>query len=140
MGGFLLYVDDSRRVTLTPDELLGFVRDGSVDMPDILWADLDDRSKGDALSKGIVILQLGWFVVSLVARFSQNLPTTLLEIDTLAVAALTSIAYSLWWKKPKDVRRPYPVHWKTTVSPPTEFHYEYVVTILASHSSHTSAL
>jgi hypothetical protein len=81
------------------------------------------------LSKGIAILQLAWFVVQLAARYFQNLPISLLEIDTLAVAALTCIAYGWWWKKPKDVGRPYLVRWKSTALPPGDLHYEYVVII-----------
>jgi len=131
MGGFLLCANDTRRVTLTPDELLRFVRDGSVDMPCISRADIEDRSKGDALSKGIAILQLAWFVLQLGVRYTQNLPITLLEIDTLALASLTSIAYGFWWKKPKDVGRPYAVHLKPTASPPGKLAYEYVVDNLA---------
>ncbi|KAG1730955.1 uncharacterized protein EDB91DRAFT_1155747 [Suillus paluster] len=117
MGGFILYIDDEPRVTLTPDDLLRFVREGSVDMPDITEADIEDRSKGDVLSKGIAVLQLVWFVIQLVARHVQNLPITLLELDTLAVTSLTCIAYGFWWKKPKDVGRPYIVRWKATVLP-----------------------
>jgi hypothetical protein len=131
MGGFLLYVNGRPRATLTPDELLHFVRDGLVDIPDITKADIEDRSKGDVLSKGIAILQLVWFVIQLAARYAQNLPITLLEIDTLAVAALTCIAYGCWWKKPKDVGRPCPVHWKATAPPPNDLDYEYVVSIVA---------
>ncbi|KAG2357363.1 hypothetical protein BDR07DRAFT_1530285, partial [Suillus spraguei] len=117
MGGFMLYVNDKPRATLAPDELKRFVDEGSVQMPVIMEADIEDRSKGDALSKGIAILQLAWFVLQLVARYAQNLPMTLLELDTLAVAALTSIAYGFWWKKPKDVGRPHAVCWKETVPP-----------------------
>jgi len=124
MGGFLLYVNDEPRATLSPDELRTFVRDGSVDMPDIVQAEIEDRSKGDALSKGIAILQLAWFVLQLVARYAQNLPITLLEIDTLAVAALTSTAYGWWWKKPKDVGRPSPVYWKAAASPRRDLAYD----------------
>ncbi|KAG1722789.1 uncharacterized protein EDB91DRAFT_1273197 [Suillus paluster] len=102
-GGFMLYVANKPRATLTPDELLQFVRGGSVDMLVITEADIEDRSKSDILSKGITVLQLVWFVLQLVTRYVQNLSITLLEIDTLAVAALTCIAYRLWWKKPKDV-------------------------------------
>ena len=130
MGGFLLYVDDKPRVTLTPDELLRFIRDGSVDMPAIAEADIEDRSKGDALSKGIAILQLAWLILQLIARFVQKIPTTLLEINTLSVAVMTCIAYGLWWKKPKDVRRPYPIHWKATTSPPSDLHYAYVANMI----------
>ncbi|KAG1781120.1 hypothetical protein EV702DRAFT_644763 [Suillus placidus] len=124
MGGFMLYVDGKPRATLTPDELRCFVRDGSVDMPVISEAEIEDRSKGDGLSKGIAILQLAWFVAQLVARYIQNLPITLLEIDTLAVAALTCIPYGLWWKKPKGVGCPYIVHLKATASLPDQLTYD----------------
>ncbi|KAG1848942.1 hypothetical protein DFJ58DRAFT_704881 [Suillus subalutaceus] len=128
MGGFMLYCDDEPRATLTPKELMDYIRDGCVDIPDIVEADIEGRSKGDALSKGIAVLQLGWFVLQLVARYIQHLPTTLLEIDTLAIVSLACIAYCLWWKKPKDVRRPYPVHWnrnKTEAPPLRTLTYEY---------------
>ncbi|KAG1730934.1 uncharacterized protein EDB91DRAFT_1085229 [Suillus paluster] len=138
MGGFMLYVDDKPRATLTPRELQHFISDGSVDMPVITEADIEDRSKGDVLSKGVAILQLVGFVLQLVARYVQKLPITLLEIDTLAVAAATCIAYGLWWKKPKDVGRPYVVHWKATTSPGPLF-YEYVVNSLAWNGSDSSA-
>ncbi|KAJ8590161.1 hypothetical protein M405DRAFT_712308, partial [Rhizopogon salebrosus TDB-379] len=112
MGGFLLYVNDEPRATLTPDELRHFIRDGSVYAPIIGEADINDRSMGDVLSKGIAILQIAWFILQIAARYVQHLPITLLEINTLAVAALTSTAYGWWWKKPKDVGRPCPVYWK----------------------------
>ena len=102
-------------------------------MPVITKAEIEDRSKGDVLSKGVAILQLAWFVISLLARFVQHLPTTLLEIDTLALAALTCIAYGLWLKKPKDVGLPCPVHLKVTAAKPLDFTftYEYVIHLLA---------
>jgi hypothetical protein len=129
MGGFVLYVNDEPRAVLRPEELQRFVNEGSVDMPVIPEEDLQDRSKGDVLSKCIVVLQLGWFIAQLVARSVQKLPVTLLEIDTLAVTVLTCIAYGWWWKKPLDVGRPYPVHWKATASPPGRLYYEYVANI-----------
>jgi hypothetical protein len=140
MGGFLLYVDGHPRASLTPDELLHFVHNGSVDMRFVAGADIEDRSKSDALSKGIAIIQIAWFILQLAVRYAQDLPITLLEVDTLAVAALMCFAYGWWWKKPKDVGRPYPIHWKGPVSPPNDLTYEYVVTILALHSFNSLAL
>ncbi|KAG1721808.1 hypothetical protein EDB19DRAFT_1960059, partial [Suillus lakei] len=99
MGGFMLYVNGKPRATLTPDELRCFIREGFVDMPVISEAEIEDRSKGDGLSKCIAILQLAWFVVQLVAP------------------ALTCVPYGLWWKKPKGVGCPYIVQWKATTSP-----------------------
>ncbi|KAG1864459.1 hypothetical protein C8R48DRAFT_772980 [Suillus tomentosus] len=121
MGGFLLYVDGKPWATLTPDELLHFVRDGFVEMPVITKADIEDRSKGDVLSRCITILQLGWFLIQIIARYAQHLSTTLLEVDTLAVVCLTIATYGLlWWRKPKDVQRPHIVHWNPNFPPPHE--------------------
>ncbi|KAG2356463.1 hypothetical protein BDR07DRAFT_1423248 [Suillus spraguei] len=128
MGGFVLYVDGEPWATLTPKELLEFVREGSVEMPVITKADIEDRSKGDVLSKCVAILQLVWFFIQLIARYAQKLPVTPLEIDTLGVAALACISYGLWLKKPKDVGRPYIVHWNseaTAPSPNTRFEDKY---------------
>ncbi|KAG1721796.1 hypothetical protein EDB19DRAFT_2044234 [Suillus lakei] len=115
MGGFMLHIDGEPRATLTSDELLRLIREGSVEMPIIAGADIEDRSKGDVLSKGVAVFQLLWFVLQLAARYVQNLQITLLEIDTLAVTVMTCIAYFLWWKKPKDVGRPYTVHLRSAL-------------------------
>ncbi|KAG2340255.1 hypothetical protein BDR05DRAFT_984127 [Suillus weaverae] len=119
MGGFVLYVHGEPRATLTPNELERFVRKGYVEMPVITEADIEDRSKGDGLYKCIAILQLAWFVVQLIARTAQGLPVTLLEIDTLGVVAMACIAYGFWWRKPKDIRRPYIVHWNSEATDPS---------------------
>ena len=72
-------------------------------MPVIVQADIEDRSKGDALSNGIGILQLVWFVPPACRPLRSESSS---EIDTLASAALSCIPYGLWWKKPKDVGHP----------------------------------
>ncbi|KAJ6486987.1 hypothetical protein C8R45DRAFT_828338, partial [Mycena sanguinolenta] len=38
--------------------------------------DIMDKSKGDALSKGIALVQGLWFITQIVARFVQRLPVT----------------------------------------------------------------
>ncbi|KAK0475636.1 hypothetical protein EDD18DRAFT_194519 [Armillaria luteobubalina] len=65
---------------------------------------IEDRSKGDALSKTISILQLSWFIVQCIARALQHLPITLLEMSTLAFTGLSILMYSLWWYKPFNVK------------------------------------
>ncbi|PBK58881.1 hypothetical protein ARMSODRAFT_899977, partial [Armillaria solidipes] len=64
---------------------------------------IEDKSKGDALSKTFSILQLSWFVVQCIARAIQHLPITLLEMTALAFAGLSMIMYLLWWYKPLNV-------------------------------------
>ncbi|KAG2033070.1 hypothetical protein BDR03DRAFT_1075944, partial [Suillus americanus] len=132
MGGFMLYVDGRPRATLTPDGLLRFVREGSVDMPIITEADIEDRSKADVLTKCITLLQLVQFVIQLIARYAQGLMVTPLEVATLCIVVLICIAYGLWWKKPKDVGCPYIVHWNSGASTPPPPHCivnKYVIVI-----------
>ncbi|PBK87170.1 hypothetical protein ARMGADRAFT_876665, partial [Armillaria gallica] len=64
---------------------------------------IEDKSKGDALSKTLSILQISWFIVQCVARALQHLPITLLEVTALAFAGLSIATYCLWWNKPLNV-------------------------------------
>ncbi|KAF7370005.1 hypothetical protein MSAN_00630500 [Mycena sanguinolenta] len=68
--------------------------------------DIKDRSKGDAFSKGVALLQGLWFTVQCVARAHQRLAITQLEVATLAFAVVNIFIWLLWWNKPLDVQRP----------------------------------
>ncbi|KAJ7037590.1 hypothetical protein C8F04DRAFT_952416, partial [Mycena alexandri] len=68
-------------------------------------ADIRDRSKGDALSKGVAIVQALWFMTQCFARLSQHLPITELEVATLAFAIVSIFIRLLWLWKPLDVQR-----------------------------------
>ena len=131
MGGFVLFIDRDpilpREVyyPLTPDELLEFLKADMVYMSMVSEKDLDDRSKGDWLSKTIAVVQLVWFVVQLAARGFGKLPTTQLEIDSLAISVLGCFTHAFWWHKPKDVRCPVPVYWKEPGEFP-DIRYRYI--------------
>ncbi|KAJ6565522.1 hypothetical protein DFH09DRAFT_1363750 [Mycena vulgaris] len=68
--------------------------------------DITARSKGDALSKGIALMQGLWFITQCLARIHQHLPVTELEVATLAFAIVNIFIWSIWWKKPLDVEQP----------------------------------
>lgn len=68
--------------------------------------DIQDKSKGDALSKGLVFIQLSWFVSQCVARYLNKLHITELELVTLGFAILNVSTYFVWWNKPLRVDRP----------------------------------
>ncbi|KAG2123300.1 uncharacterized protein EDB93DRAFT_628327 [Suillus bovinus] len=115
-------------------------------MPIITRADIEDRSKGDILSRCVTILQLAWFLIQIIARYTQHLPSTLLEIDTLAVVCLTIDTYGLLWlRKPKDVRRPHIVHWNSNVPPPHDClandkrHIPMLLCLLSNHKIRRSS-
>jgi hypothetical protein len=73
----------------------------SIDAGDIM-----DRSKGDALSKGLALAQRLWFCVQYFARIHQHLAVTQLEVATFAFAVVDVFIWVLWWGKPLDVQRP----------------------------------
>jgi hypothetical protein len=115
MGGFMLcesgrpiqtLVNDTRGTLKNKRELIWNIQQKVIDPPRITEEDIRDRSKGDPISKLFIILQTTWFVVQCIARWSQRLPVTELEVVTLGFAMLNVITYSLWWDKPQNVCRP----------------------------------
>ena len=106
MGGFVLFDNNGPVRTLDPDELQSLAQDGDIDFPCITENEIRDKSKGDVLSKGLVVIQTGWFILQCIARRIEGLPLTELELVTLAFAALNFVTYGLWWYKPLDVQCP----------------------------------
>jgi len=105
MGGFMEYEGNQPIRVLLPDELESYSLTGNGNFPRISKAEIEDKSKGDAISKGVAILQTSWFVIQCIARGVQGLPITELELATVAFAALNFVIYVLWWNKPLNVQR-----------------------------------
>ncbi|KAJ4500985.1 hypothetical protein C8R41DRAFT_807559 [Lentinula lateritia] len=114
MGGFALFDGSEFRCILRysgdprpPDDSF----ESYIDLISLFKAEeIQDRSHSDALAKFLAIGQTGWFVVQLVARRVENLSITVLEIMTVAFAAMNVMIYIFWWNKPQGVR--YPIHSK----------------------------
>ncbi|KAG2069386.1 hypothetical protein BDR04DRAFT_1128890 [Suillus decipiens] len=116
MGGFMLHVDRKPYVTLRPDSILVLIRERCIDVPALTAEQIHDKSKGNAISKGLIVLQVAWFVMQLITRAIYHLEITQLEVGTLAFAVLNFLTYAVWWNKPLDVQCPHPVYWKSTDS------------------------
>ena len=111
MGGFTLHDQRGTAVKiLEPKELEKLYNEGKVAWPSITEEEIQDRSKGDYLSKGVVLLQMSWFIIQCIVRAAYGLAITELEVVTLTFAVLSGITYHLWWHKPLDVRRSVPVY------------------------------
>ncbi|KAG1732859.1 uncharacterized protein EDB91DRAFT_1057787 [Suillus paluster] len=133
MGGFMLYVDGEPYHILLPDHLLDLIRAGSIDVPTLTAKQIRDRSKGNAISKGLIILQVAWFILQLISRAIYHLETTQLEVGTLAFAVLNFITYAVWWNKPLGVQCSHPVYWKSTKAKLAEVCFDkYVYTPINS--------
>jgi hypothetical protein len=105
------YVDYKRprgeRETLivTGREMARLAANGSLhDLPPYPREEILEKSKADGFSKIIVCLQAGWLVLQVIGRIIEHLPTSTLEITTIAYVACTFINYLFWWNKPVDVR------------------------------------
>ncbi|KXN85199.1 hypothetical protein AN958_11622 [Leucoagaricus sp. SymC.cos] len=65
--------------------------------------EINDKSKGDAFTKLLVVLQTSWFIIQCIARWAAHLHVTELEIVTLAFAFLNIIIYVVWWNKSQNM-------------------------------------
>jgi hypothetical protein len=68
--------------------------------------EIEDKAKGDFLSKSILIFQTTWFITQCVARFVQKIAITELEVVTLALASLNAFMSFFWWNKPLGLTIP----------------------------------
>ncbi|KIM25422.1 hypothetical protein M408DRAFT_210645 [Serendipita vermifera MAFF 305830] len=78
-------------------------------------AELKDKGKSDGLTKLIILVQTSWFIIQCIARGTQSLPLTELEVVTLAYAMLNFFIYMFWWNKPRNVECPIRVY-KTLIA------------------------
>ena len=99
MGGFV----DGRDI-LSLDDIQRLVQNGEIEYPIATREEIQDKSKGDAVTKALVVVQTTWFLLQCAARGSQHLALTELELATAAFALLNIIIYALWWDKPLDVQ------------------------------------
>ncbi|KAK0229377.1 hypothetical protein EDD85DRAFT_776737 [Armillaria nabsnona] len=58
---------------------------------------IEDKNKGDAMSKAFSVLQISWFTMQCIARAIRHLPITLLETTALVFAGISFTTYCLWW-------------------------------------------
>jgi len=84
----------------------GFENNTTFSLPSLTRSEIKDRSKADALAKGIAFLQTTWFLIQCIARHHQRLVLTELELVTVALASLNVFTFAIWWDKPLDVKEP----------------------------------
>lgn len=120
MGGFTVVDPDKRYMkeeeqcakVLTYGQFEQLLADPCFEFPDITKAEIQDRSKGDALSKLIAILQSTYFILQCIARTQRGLAITELELVTLALASLNAVTFGFWWHKPLGVQAPVRIYRK----------------------------
>ncbi|KAF8998425.1 hypothetical protein BDQ17DRAFT_1247740 [Cyathus striatus] len=105
MGGFYMHSKEYNGV-LHPNIFWRFVDQGNITFPEVTEADIQDRSKADALTKTIVMMQIIWFIMQCIARLARGYALAPLEVTTLAVTVCTFMLSIIWWHKPFNVRQP----------------------------------
>ncbi|KAF9480162.1 hypothetical protein BDN70DRAFT_640829 [Pholiota conissans] len=104
MGGFMVHDGSRPRGILSPERMEALLQARLIEFPAIAEEEINDRSKGDALSKGLVLGQTTWFIAQCITRRAEGLIMTELELVTLAFASLNFCMHFFWWNKPLDVR------------------------------------
>ncbi|KAJ7890050.1 hypothetical protein B0H14DRAFT_2497344 [Mycena olivaceomarginata] len=99
MGGFVTH---SKHPIIGQDQLHIY----SSTIKEIQVGAIKDKSKGDTLSKAVALFQGLWFITQCIARATQHLPVTELEVATFAFAVVNIFIWLLWWGKPLDVQDP----------------------------------
>jgi len=67
---------------------------------------INDKTKADLITKLVVCVQAGWFIVQCIARVAQDLPLSLLETHVLTHVFVALLMYLFWFAKPYDVASP----------------------------------
>ena len=107
MGGFVYRDDKGNSRTINSLEFLELCEANKIANPIITVQEIQDKSKSDALAKAILTVQLLWFTIQVVARGSRGLAVTLLELDTVSMAALALLTLWFWWDKPHRPKCPH---------------------------------
>lgn len=102
MGGIAIdptdsnpFIPHSKRTTLTPKGVSFLLKHEPQLLPDISEEEVKDRRKGSSFTKFVACIQATWFCLSCIARISQKLPISMLELNTFAHAFCTVIVYAL---------------------------------------------
>jgi hypothetical protein len=93
MGGLMLHDGGDALRPLQTEKLEDMHTKGQIEWPQMTESEIRDRSKGDTLSEGIVILQTFWFLGQYIVRGATGLTITELEIMTLALASFNVLTY-----------------------------------------------
>lgn len=105
-GGFCLQTSQGTLATLTAQGVSYLIDKDPDSIPDISSKEVRDKSKHDSLAKCLALIQVLWFSAECLTRLAQNLPVSLLELNTFVHTLFALITYTLWWKKPFNVDVP----------------------------------
>jgi len=75
-------------------------------LPRVSMEEIEDKNKGDVVVKLLALVEVVWLIMQLIVREVRQIPSTQLEIMSLAFAGSTFVIYILLWYKPQDAMVP----------------------------------
>lgn len=116
MGGFVLEDLYFPPFPVTTSQICYLVRNQYMEMPDITKEEVQDKSKADEAVKVFAIFQTGWVLLEIIARVAQDLPISLLELETCAIVGCSLFTFYFWFNKPMDISHPTKLHANTSIA------------------------
>ena len=112
MGGFRLAAETKNGTmqyrTTNGFQLPALLKMGALShIPNVSKEQILDKSKTDAFARWLAILQCLWLLLDLIARKVESLPSSQIEISTMAFACCSILTYLAVRHKPKDVDVPF---------------------------------
>jgi squalene monooxygenase len=105
-GGFVLQTPDFPTFPINATSIHYLCSRKRIDVPEITRDNIWDRSKADHFAKGFAFLQAGWILLQIIARRSQQLTVTPLEVFTAAFIVPSVATAYFWASKPQNVAEP----------------------------------
>jgi hypothetical protein len=102
-GAVLLESDHEKDLAILDDELERLATKNPTNLIPIQRAALQDPGRASGLAKMITCTQAFWFCSQCIARLSQNLAISLIELNTFAHCISAFFIYGFWWHKPYEV-------------------------------------
>jgi len=73
-------------------------------IPDLSNSKIQEISRSDTVLRVMWVIQVCWYLLQCIARATQHLSVSLLELSTVALIICAIIIQILWWHKPLDVQ------------------------------------
>lgn len=105
-GGLWLESSDYPAFPITAASVYYLVKENYIPCPSITKEQIWDKSKADQFAKGLALIQSAWLVMQSIARTTEGLPISLLELFTPAFVVSTLMSYFFWFHKPQNVAVP----------------------------------
>lgn len=110
MNGVLLQTKDDWTYPVHCSNVVALIETRVIKPSHLRTGDIQDRAKADSFAKGFTLLQAFWVTCNVIARAAYNMPTTALEIATVAYISCAAATYIIWWNKPKDMVTPITIY------------------------------